>query len=192
MLGYAPEARTKALRLIETSKDKDTRVGAAHALTVTGDLQKAQSVLDTLDRETKDMRFYQAIALPQLRAGIQLEKNQPADAIATLEPVRPYELGVGPRATGFATNYLRGLAYLRTKDGAKAAVEFQRILDHRGVGNSDPTYSLARLQLGRAFVLQADAAKAKTAYQDLFAYWKDADADLPVLLEARKEYEKLK
>jgi tetratricopeptide (TPR) repeat protein len=120
-----------------------------------------------------------------------LQKNQPSDAIAALEPVRPYELGDGPHGTGFAPNFLRGLAYLKLHDGAKAAAEFQRILDHQGVEATDPLYALARLNLARAYVLQGDNAKARTAYQDFLAKWKDADPDVPVLKEAKSEYAKL-
>jgi tetratricopeptide (TPR) repeat protein len=120
-----------------------------------------------------------------------LQKKQPAEAVAALESARPYELGSGPHGAGFSVNHLRGMAYLDLKDGAKAAAEFQRILDHQGVSASDPLYVLAHLNLGRAFVLQGDKAKARTAYQDFFAAWKDADPDLPVLKEAKAEYAKL-
>ena len=120
-----------------------------------------------------------------------LQKNKPAEAIAALEAVRPYELGVGPHGAGYGPIYLRGLAYLKLRDGAKAAAEFQRILDHHGVQPTDPQYTLARLNLARAFALQGDKMKARTAYQDFFALWKDADPDVPVLVDAHSEYSKL-
>jgi tetratricopeptide (TPR) repeat protein len=121
-----------------------------------------------------------------------LQKNQPNEAIAALEPVRPYELGSGPRTAGFMPNYLRGVAYLKLNDGVKAAAEFQRILDHQGISVWDITYPLARLNLARAYALQGDNARARTTYQDFFAGWKDTDPDLPILESARAEYEKLK
>jgi hypothetical protein len=77
------------------------------------------------------------------------------------------------------------------RDGAKAAAEFQRILDHLGAAGFSPEYPLARLNLGRAYALQGDTAKARTAYQDFFATWKDADPDVPILKTAKAEYEKL-
>src|SRR5208282_5966639 len=129
---------------------------------------------------------------PFVEAASALQANKPENAVAALETVRPYELGFGPNGTGFGPNYLRGLAYLKLRDGTKAMAEFQRILDHRGVSVWDPEYALARLNLARAYVLQGDAGKARTAYQDFFAEWKDADPDLPVLKDARAEYEKLK
>jgi predicted Zn-dependent protease len=127
-----------------------------------------------------------------VQAAQYLEKNQPADAITALELTRPYEFGTGPHGSGLSANSLRADAYLKLKDGAKAAAEFQRILDQKGVGASDPEYPLAHLGLARAYVLQGDTAKARTAYQDFFAAWKNADSDVPILIAAKAEYEKLK
>jgi len=86
---------------------------------------------------------------------------------------------------------VRGEAFLKAHDGAKAAAEYQKILDHRGVDATSPLYTLSQLGLGRAYVLQGDTTKAKTAYQDFFATWKDADPDIPILREAKAEYAKL-
>ena len=76
--------------------------------------------------------------------------------------------------------------------GAEAAVEFQKILDHRGIVVSDPIGALAHLQLGRAFALSGDKTKAKTAYEDFLTLWKDADRDVPVLKQAQAEYAKMR
>jgi eukaryotic-like serine/threonine-protein kinase len=80
------------------------------------------------------------------------------------------------------------MAYLAERQGAKAAAEFQRVLDHRGVVFADPIGALARLQLGRAFALSKDMSKAKAAYQDFLTLWKDADPDIPILRQAKVEY----
>ena len=130
--------------------------------------------------------------IPQVRAVQQIEKNQLADAISTLESLRPYEFGTGPRAVGVTPVFMRGMTYLKMHDGAKAAAEFQRILDHRGAASFAVEYPLSHLNLGRAYALQGDTAKARTAYQDFFAAWKDADPDIPILQTAKTEYEKLK
>jgi tetratricopeptide (TPR) repeat protein len=87
--------------------------------------------------------------------------------------------------------YVRGLVYLRMKDGEKAAVEFQKILDHRGFEPGNEFIALSQLNIGRAYALQGDVGKASTAYQDFLAFWKDADPDVPVLKEAKAEYAKL-
>ena len=84
--------------------------------------------------------------------------------------------------------YVRGEAFLAEGRGAEAAKEFRKMLDHRGVMASDPISALARLELGRAYRLSGDSVKAKAAYEDFFTLWKDADASVPVLTQARNEY----
>ena len=148
--------------------------------------------LDSVEHEFPENHFIQSLVIPQAKAAQQFEKNQLSEAISTLETVRPHELGTGPRGGGVTPIFLRGLIYLKMRDGAKAAAEFQRILDHRGAAGFAPEYPLARLNLGRAYALQGDNAKARTAYQDFFAIWKDADPDIPILKTAKAEYEKLK
>jgi tetratricopeptide (TPR) repeat protein len=87
--------------------------------------------------------------------------------------------------------YVRGEAYLAAHQGKEAAAEFQKILDHRGIVLNAPIGALAHLQLGRAYAMQGDTAKAKAAYQDFLTLWKDADPDIPILKEAKAEYAKL-
>ena len=87
--------------------------------------------------------------------------------------------------------YLRGLIYLQARDAANAAAEFQRFLDHRGAATPSPVYPLAYVQQARAYTLIGDQTKARKAYQDFLALWKDADPDVPILREARAEYARL-
>jgi eukaryotic-like serine/threonine-protein kinase len=87
--------------------------------------------------------------------------------------------------------YVRAEAYLSAQQGASAAAEFQKILDHRGLLWNCATGALARLGLGRAYAMQGDTAKARAAYQDFFALWKDADPDIPILIAAKSEYAEL-
>jgi tetratricopeptide (TPR) repeat protein len=87
---------------------------------------------------------------------------------------------------------MRGEAYLAANDGREAAAEFQKILDHRGIVLNEPIGALAHLQLGRAYVMQGDIAKANAAYQGFLALWKDADTDIPILKQAKMEYAKLR
>jgi eukaryotic-like serine/threonine-protein kinase len=86
---------------------------------------------------------------------------------------------------------VRGEAYLAAHQGAEAAAEFQKILDHRGIVVSDPIGALAHLQLGRAYALSGETTKAKAAYRDFLTLWKDADPDIPILKQAKVEYAKL-
>jgi eukaryotic-like serine/threonine-protein kinase len=83
------------------------------------------------------------------------------------------------------------VARAQPRQPAAAAAEFQRVIDHRGIVLVDPMDAMARLQLARALVLSGDIAKAKRVYDDLFGLWKDADAGIPIVSEARAEYAKL-
>ena len=87
---------------------------------------------------------------------------------------------------------MRGEAYLAAHQGTEAAAEFQKILDHRGIVQNRPIGALAHLQIGRAYAIAGDTAKAKAAYQDFLTLWKDADPDIPILIAAKAEYAKLK
>ena len=110
-----------------------------------------------------------------------------AKAIELLQAASAYELG-----DGLFSAYVRGEAYLAAQDGKAATAEFQKLLDHRGIVLNDPSGALAHLQLGRAYAMAGDIAKARTSYQDFFALWKDADPDIPILKQAKAEYAKLK
>jgi eukaryotic-like serine/threonine-protein kinase len=192
LLGYQAEARLKASQALELSADPDTRSGAVLAFAAAGDMQKSSALLAGLERDVPDNRFIQALVIPQTRAMQESQKNDLAAAISTLESLRPYEFGTGPHALGVTPIFLRGVVYLKMHDGPKAAAEFQRLLDHRGAAGFSEEYPLSHLNLGRAYVLQGDNAKARTAYQDFFAAWKDSDPDIPILKTAKAEYEKLK
>jgi serine/threonine protein kinase/tetratricopeptide (TPR) repeat protein len=192
LLGYQAEARQKVSQALELSSDPDTRSGAALALATAGEMQKSSALVTALEHDVPDNRFIQSRIIPQAQAVQALEKNDTAAALSALESVRPYEFGTGPHAVGVAPVFLRGMTYLKMHDGAKAAGEFQRILDHRGAAGFALEYPLSHLYLGRAYALQGDTAKARTAYQDFFAMWKDADPDIPLLKTAKAEYEKLK
>jgi len=117
-----------------------------------------------------------------------LHNGNSTKAIDQLHPTEVYQFGYV--ADGKPV-YLRGLAYLQAKQGSQAVSEFQKILDHKAAFGASPYVSLARLGLARGLVLSGDAAKARIAYQDFFTAWKDADADIPILKEAKAEYAKL-
>ena len=192
LVGYQADARQKASQALDLGKDFDTRVAAQSALALSGEQAKSEALLTSLDRDYPDNQYLKTIALPLAHATQQLQTNKLAEALVTLEAVRPYEFGTGPHAAGATPVVLRGLTYLKMRDGVKAAAEFQRVLDHRGATGFDINYPLSRLNLARAYVVQGDTAKARTAYQDFFAMWKDADPGIPVLQQAHAEYEKLK
>jgi len=127
--------------------------------------------------------------LPSINAKLALSRKNPAKAVEILQHAAPYELGATPLP--LYPVYVRGEAYLAAHRGTEAATEFQKILNHRGVLLGDPIGALAHLQLGRAYVMQGDTAKAEAAHQDFLTLWKDADPDIPIYQQARAEYTKL-
>jgi eukaryotic-like serine/threonine-protein kinase len=132
--------------------------------------------------------------LPTIRAAIDIERGSPGRAVELLQAASPYELGSAPplpQGTIYPA-YVRGEAYLLAHDGAAAAAEFRKLLDHQGIVQNFPTGALVALQLGRAYALSGDGAKARTAYQDFLVLWKDADPDIPILIAAKSESTKLK
>jgi len=122
---------------------------------------------------------------------MRLHHGDASGALTLLEPAGAYELGLaGTPLSGLYAAYLRGKAYVQAHNGA-AAAEFQKLLDHPGCVMNFPLGTLAHLQIGRAYAMGADSAKAKRAYEEFFKLWKDADSDIPVLKEAKAEYAKL-
>jgi tetratricopeptide (TPR) repeat protein len=194
--GDGPAAKRSATAALQLSNGRDVEYSTAFALALAGDLPRAQSLADDLERRFPEDTSVQFNYLPALRALFALNHSEPAKAIELLQVAVPYELAV-PAVDfnaffgGLYPVYVRGLAYLAAHQGAEAAAEFQKILNHRGIVVSDPIGALAHLQLGRAYTLQGDTAKAKAAYQDFLVLWKDADPDIPILKQAKAEYAKL-
>jgi len=187
-LGNLAEARQKISDALALSQDRDTRAIVMGALALTGDTARSQKMAEDLVREYPTDTLLNKVFVPLVQATTDLQHNQPAQAAARLEVAAPYELG---SSTGYRVNFIRGEAFLRLKEGAKAAAEYQKILDHRGIDPLDVSYTLSHLGLGRAQALQGNTTAAKSAYQDFFAAWKDADPNLPTLKQAKAEYEKL-
>jgi predicted Zn-dependent protease len=190
LFGNAPEARQRALAAVGLSKSRDVEYGVAFALALSGDSSRSQPFMDDLSRRFPEDTISAADYRPTLRALHALNHNEPAKAIEMLQAAIPYELGEWGLASLYPA-YVRGEAYLAARQGREAAVEFQKILDHRGIVISDPIGALAHLQLGKAYALSGDKTKAKNAYKDFLTLWKDADPDIPILKQAKAEYAKL-
>ncbi len=164
------------------------------ALALCGDAAQAEKLAAQTSKLFPNGTLWNAVQLPEIRAAIELHLDHPAKAVELLASAAPYERAY-PEAV-----YLRGLAYLRLKKGPEAAVEFQKIVDHKGAnwGSTWRTphwgecYSLSYLGLARASALAGDTANARKAFQDFFTLWKDADSDIPILVEAKKDYAALR
>jgi eukaryotic-like serine/threonine-protein kinase len=153
-----------------------------------GEAQKGEGGAAKLNKDYPLDTFAQKAEIPQIQARIELQRGNGAKAMEYLHPAGIIELGFVEDGVPV---YLRGLAYLQTKQGSEATLEFQKILDHRPALGATLWQALAKLGQGRAFALSGDAARARTAYQDFFTLWKDADPDIPILKQAKAEYAKL-
>jgi eukaryotic-like serine/threonine-protein kinase len=160
----------------------------ADTLALSGDSTQARNLLEDLKRRYPSDFQVNKITTPIATALLDSAKGDNATALQSLERTRPYELGC---AWVPFPIYARGLVYLRNRQGKEAAAEFQRILQHSALGATNSFYPLAYVGLARASVLAGDTAKARSAYQDFFAVWRDADRDVPIFQQAKSEYELL-
>ena len=172
--GKCPQAKEDAARALAFNP---RNVSSGWALAVCGDT--AQRLADEIAKESP-------VFSRSINAAIEINRNNPAKAIQILQ-------GDGQNGVGdLWPQYFRGLAYLKLGKGAEAAAEFQTMLDHRGWNFTFLLHPLAHLGLARAAALTGDTAKSRKAYEDFFALWKDADPDIPILQQAKQEYDKLK
>ena len=186
----AEQGITAALAL---SQARDVKLFAALTLGRSGDAPRARALVEELEESYPTDTIMKLYWLPTINAAIELNKGNSSQALKYLEAVAPYELGTADTFINYLyPAYVRGQAYLRTHNGTAAAAEFQKMLDHRGIVQNFVTGSLAHLQIGRAYAMAGDTAKAKAAYQGFFALWKDADLDVPILKQAKVEYAKLR
>jgi serine/threonine protein kinase/tetratricopeptide (TPR) repeat protein len=190
--GNREQARADATAAAKLAPGRDVREMAALALARTGDTAGAEKSVAELDKTFPLDTLVQRYWGPSIRAAVALDRKDPNRAIELLKVTNPIELS-GPMNLTIilCPVYLRGEAYLMLHDGNRAAAEFQKFIDHRGVVMNFPWGALARLGLARAFAIQGDTAKALAAYKDFLTLWKDADPDIPILNQAKAEYAKL-
>jgi tetratricopeptide (TPR) repeat protein len=184
--GLRSAAIADANRAVSMSTTRDVQGSAAQALAFSGSEAKALALAEDIRRRRPNDTVAQYITIPLIKALVELQRGHPAQAMDLLDTAAVYA-----RATD-GLHYARGITYLRLGKGSEAVQEFQKVLDMEGFYGPDVLVSLAHLGLGRAYALQNDSSRARVAYQDFFGIWKDADADLPVLQEAKGEYNKLK
>ena len=190
-LGDTASAKQGVTAALALSPGRDVRVVAALALARMGDAPRATALVGELERSYATNTLLKLYWLPTINAAIELNKGNSSQSLVSLETVAPYELGNAGFINYLYPAYVRGQAYLLAHNGTAAVAEFQKLLDHGGIVLNFVTGSLAHLQLGRAYAMAGDTAKAKSACQDFFALWKDADPDIPILKEAKAEYAKL-
>ncbi len=193
-MGNAAEARRQAESALALVSGRDVRVLAALALARSGESDHAQRLADSLNSEFPLDTVMQHYTLPTIRATLALNKRDAKQAQEILQTASGYEacvpqIYVNTSPVPYPT-YVRGLAYLKAGQAAKAVDEFETMI--RIYNWQYPIEAQAHLQLARAYAIQGDTAKAKAAYQDFLTLWKTADPDIPILIAAKVEYAKLK
>jgi eukaryotic-like serine/threonine-protein kinase len=193
--GNSAEARRGASEALkESPTSQAVEVEAALALAMAGETARADSLTQNLAKRFPLDTQVQSLWLPTIRAQLAITLRNPRAAIDHLQDASSVESGQIWSAEGISCLYpiyVRGEAYLGAGEGGAAVAEFQKILDHSGIVWNCSTGALAHLQLGRAYKLQGDTAKASAAYQEFLTLWKDADPDIPILKQAKAEYAKL-
>jgi hypothetical protein len=190
--GNADFARREAASALALSSGRDVTAFVALTLARSGEPSQAQALLRKLESQYPGNALLKRFWLPTIQAAIDIGTGRNSRAIATLQAAAPSELGNGGTFIAYLyPAYVRGDAYLGEHDGKAAATEFRKLVDHPGIMVNFITGSLEYLQLGRAYVMAGQRAQARSAYGEFFARWKGADADVPVLQQARKEYAQL-
>ena len=189
LVGDSSQARQEAAELLALSKGRDVQPLAAMAYAFANDSARAQALADDLSKRFPQDTLVQSIYLPLIHSQIALNHGDPAKAFEALAPYEKFDLSIG--LFPLLQPYLRGTTRLAQKKGPEAASDFKKVLENRNVSPNELFPALAQLGLARAYALSGDTAKARTAYQDFLATWKDAAPDLPILKQAKSEYAKL-
>jgi predicted Zn-dependent protease len=189
--GDSGQAKQHAAAALALSSGRNAKIFTALALARAGDASRAELLANELSKQFPSDTLLQRYWLPTIGGAIELARNNPSKALDALKGVS-YELGDnGGLAGNLYPVYLRGQAYLGTHQGRESAAEFQKFLDHRSIVLNSPLGALAHLGLARAYSIQSEKSKARSAYQAFLSTWKDADSDIPTLKEAKAEYGKL-
>lgn len=190
LIGASVQAQQAMEQALKLSHAEETETLAAVVDARVGDVKRAKKISDQLNREYPSGTFVQRYWLPVIRAEIHLRNRQARQAVEDLNSTSALEQATAPElsvATLYPI-YLRGEAYLASSDGARAATEFQKLIDHPELVMNYPTASLARLGEAKSMAQSADSARARLELQEFLTIWKDADAGLPPLEDARSAY----
>ena len=187
--GNLESARRAATIALGMAPGESAKILAALALAEVKDGARAEAIARELSQRLPKATMLNNVWLPTIRAQIEISRRNPVEAIELLQAALPYDLVQDPPRPFVYPVYARGQAYLRAQQASAVVAEFQKILDHRSLTGGFPLEPLSHLGLARA--MSGDNAGARTAYQDFFALWKDADPEIPILKEAKAEYANL-
>lgn len=184
LLGQTIEPESLANLALSVARTPETLVRSALALALAGHVDAAQRLLRAYEMMDDVDPSSDPDSRPALLAALALQNGDPAAAVEILSPLRPYDLGW---RFGFLPSYIRGQALLRLGRPAEAVVEFERITTHPGIVATSVIHPLGLLQLARARAAAGDTSGSRNAYETLLRRWKDADPNIPALLQARAE-----
>jgi tetratricopeptide (TPR) repeat protein len=185
LAGLRSQAAEDATAALKASASPLVKLSVGGVLALAGQDAKATSLAEEVAKLRPDDTLVQAVAIPGLQAFLEIKRDNPTRALDLLQRAHPYD------RADLGTMWLRGIAYLKAGKTNDAVQEFQKVLAFKNTRPGSPYIFMAQLGVGRAQALAGDKAQARTAYQDFFALWKDADPDLPLLADAKAEYAKL-
>jgi eukaryotic-like serine/threonine-protein kinase len=185
LFGDAKQSIEAANAALAISQGYLVKFYAASDMAVAGENQKALQLASEVAKQRPLDTLVESVCVPYVQAVVALNGGNAKHSIELLNSAVPYESGTT------RDMYVRGLAYVKMGQGAEAAQEFQKILALRNFAPADPLMSFAHLGLGHAYAVAGDTVKARAAYQDFFALWKDANPGIPILVAAKADYAKL-
>jgi DNA-binding winged helix-turn-helix (wHTH) protein/tetratricopeptide (TPR) repeat protein len=189
-MGLPAQALVHARGAAELSSDEEALESIALVYARVGDSAAVKALTEQIDRKFPFSTFNVSVFAPTIHTALALAGSVSAGQVTEwMRPAIPYEAG---RQAALTPIYIRGLAYLKAHAGDAAEREFQKLIEHRGADPASPLFPLAYLGLARSLAEQGRAAEAAKAYEFVLGFWKDADQDLPVLLQAKREYRLLK
>jgi tetratricopeptide (TPR) repeat protein len=189
--GNVEQARREINAGLALAVNRDLQVEAALALSRAGDVVRSRAMIDDLRKKHPSDTLLNSLWVPTIEASLELQQGNHVRALDLLQTALPYELSSGIWGSVMYAAYVRGQACLMAHDPKQAAIEFQKIADHRGLVINRMVGALAHLGLGRAYAMAGEQEKARTAYQDFLGLWKEADPEVPILKQAKAEYAKL-
>jgi serine/threonine protein kinase/tetratricopeptide (TPR) repeat protein len=189
LVGKCEQATQNTKAALALYRGRNGLSDAALIYAVCNDANQAQTMLNQLRTTYPTDTIVNSIMAPLIQSGIERSRGNVGEAVRLMESVRTYDRSL---VIGLTNNYVRGNLYLEQRRGEEAAAEFKKIIDSPTIDPFSPVHALAHLCLGRAAAMSGDMAAARKSYQDFFALWKDADSDLPMMVQARKEYDGLK
>jgi len=193
LVGNREQAKRQVEGAFRLTDNPFTQVTGALVLALSGETEKATKIVSTLAERFPANTSMQLQYLPMVRAALAMGTGNGTKAVEAFAKVGNVEQG-SPQYMNYLRMYpvyMHGMACLSARQGAQAAIEFQKIIDRPGLVLNEPVGAWARLGLARALAQSGETEKARTAYQDFLGIWKDADPDVPMLKQAKAEYAKL-